>query len=179
MIVRPNYYSQYRFKKKVVRSSLLLYLLMYFFAALQANINLTIFGYTNVINLLLILAIFLIIEFDWSEVSWYCVVIGLILDAFTVSQFGLSAIALWGIGYFISRIKQTFYIEYISTGLFLLFILILGYCFIFCMWNYIANRVTLFVEFYTQMVMSNAPLTLLVMPIVYPLLKALLHGKNS
>ncbi|MDX9702698.1 MAG: rod shape-determining protein MreD [Candidatus Auribacterota bacterium] len=179
MIVRPNYYSQYRFKKKVVRSSLLLYLLMYFFAGLQANIQFTFLGYTNIVNFLLILAIFLIIEFDWNEVRWYCLVIGIVLDVFTFSQFGLSAIALWAIGYTISRIKKGFYIEYISTAMFLLFILILGYCFIFCMWNYIANRIPVFVEFYTQMVLSNSPVTLLVVPVIYPLLKVLLHGKNS
>ena len=158
MIVKPKYYSQHRFKKKVVRSSLLLYLLMYIFTGLQANIHVTILGYSNVINLLLILTIFLIIEFDWNEVSWYCIIIGLILDAFTVSQFGLSAIALWGIGFILSRIKQTFYIEYISTGLFLLFILILSYCFVFYMWNYGTNQVTAFIGGYTEMVMSNAPL---------------------
>lgn len=179
MIVKPHYYSHYRFKKRVLSNPLILYLLIYFFAGLQANLQFKFFGYTSIINFLLILTAFLIIEFDWNIVSWYCVLIGLVLDAFTYSQFGLSALALWVMGWLISRIKRSFYIEYMSTGMFFLFILILGYSFIFCMWNYIANRIPVFVEFYTQMVLVNAPLTILAVPVVYPILKALLHGKNS
>ncbi|MCD6459574.1 hypothetical protein J7L67_02775, partial [bacterium] len=102
----------------------------------------------------------------------------LIFDTFTDSQFGLGTIAVYLMGYIISRIKKAFYVEYMSTAVFLLFLLIIGYSLIFTLWNFIAQRIPDFLVYFTQMVIDNTPLTILAVPLIYPLLKVFFHGKN-
>ena len=177
MITASNY-SRYKIKKNVLKNIPLLFLAIYIFTGIQANLKFDILGYYCNVNILFILVTFLVLEFEWRDVNGYCLLIGLIFDTFTYSQFGLGTIAIYAMGYTISRIKKAFYVEYISTGIFLLFLLIVGYALIFTLWNFIAQRIPDFLVYFTQMVIDNTPLTILVVPLIYPLLKVLFHGKN-
>lgn len=155
------------------------FLLMYIFGGIQANSIFVIFDYYLYCNILLLLAAFLAIEYDWKYIRWYCFWIGAILDAFTFQSFGASICAVWAMGYMIERIKRSFYIEYISTTIFLLFILILGYCFLYTVWQYVVYNADEMVAPFTLLVIQNAPLTLFCAPVLYPLLRVVFNVKKS
>ena len=177
MIISSNS-SRYKMRKNVLKNVPLLFLFIYLFTGIQSNLNFDILGYYCNVNILFIVVTFLVIEFKWQDVSGYCILIGLIFDTFTDSQFGLGTIAVYLMGYIISRIKKAFYVEYMSTAVFLLFLLIIGYSLIFTLWNFIAQRIPDFLVYFTQMVIDNTPLTILAVPLIYPLLKVFFHGKN-
>lgn len=177
MYVRHGYLT-YSAKKNKPSSFFLLYILMYLSAGIQANFVMQIFGYFMTVHLLLIIAAFLTIEFDWPAIRNQIVLIGLIYDIFSTSALGVSALSLWLVCLMIGRIKRSFYIEYLSTNAFLLFILILGYCFLVTLLHYILQDTSEFIRPFTQLVIMNAVLTLVAVPVVYPFLKVVLHGKK-
>ncbi|MEW6535647.1 MAG: rod shape-determining protein MreD [Candidatus Auribacterota bacterium] len=177
MRVRPNYLS-YSIKKDKPRHNLLLFFCVYFFTGIQANIEFKLFGHFVNINLLLLLASFLTIEFDWIYVSRYILLIGFILDIFSSTQLGMSTVSLWVICMMIARIKRSFYVEYVSTHIFLLFVLSLGYCFLVTLLHFILQNSSDFLRPFTQIVIMNATLTLVAVPFLFPLLKAVFHGKK-
>ena len=178
MRIKSNY-STYRIKKHVPSKNWLIFLCIYLFAGIQANLEFKMLGYFFNVNLLFILAAFLIIEFEWRSISIFCVLIGFVMDIFSNAQFGISTVSLWLSGFMIARIKRAFYIEYLSTTVFLLFLLILGYSFLISILHFITQGTLDFIRPFTHMVIYNSALTLLCVPFIYPLLlKALVHGKK-
>ncbi|GEM_PF-1929800 len=173
-------YYNYTLTKKTLSSHRLIILgLIYLFACIQANINVQFIGQSFTVNLLFILLTYLIIQYDWHKVRWYCLLIGFIIDIFTSSPMGISALALWIIGFLIIKIKKAFYVEYISTSLILLFILISGYCFLFTFWNYITQEVNDFMGSFFNIFLHNSILSMLFIPMIYPILKVIVNGKIS
>lgn len=180
MQVRSTYsYYNYRSKKKdIPRNTWIIYLIIYIFAGCQANLEFNISGHFFTVNLLLLLASFLVLEFQWQYISSFCILIGIIIDTFSYGQFGIATVSLWLVGYMIDRIKRSFYVEYLSTEIFLLFLLIAGFSFLITVFRYISQETSEFVESFTSMVIYNASLTMCAVPFIYPLLKALFHGKK-
>ncbi len=168
----------YSDKKKTPKRVFFLYIIIFLFTGIQSNLEIDIFGNSFNVNLLLILTSFLIIYFDWSKISWYCLLVGIVMDIFSSAQPSIATISLWFAALFITKIKRGFYLEYLSTNIFLLLLLITTYSFIFTMCNYITQEVDVLIKPFTQMVIYNSTLTLFAVPFITPLLKGLLYGKK-
>jgi len=173
------YYNYTLTKRASSSHNWVIFALIYVFAGIQANINVIFIGQSFTVNLLFILLNHLIIQYEWNKVRWYCLTIGLVFDIFTSSPMGISALSLWIIGFLITRIKKAFYVEYISTSLILLFILISGYCFLFTFWNYIAHQINDFMGSFLRLFLHNCVFTMLAMFAVNPVLKVMVNDKIS
>ena len=174
----PSRVYRHSDKKKSPQRVFFLYIMIFLFTGIQSNLEIDIWGNSFNINLLLLLTSFLVVYFEWTKVAWYCLLIGLIMDVFSSAQPCIATISLWFSALFIIKIKLGFYIEYISTNIFLLLLLITIYSFIFTMCNYITQEVDILIKPFTQMVIYNSTLTLFIVPILNPLLRGLLYGKK-